>query len=148
MSHELTEDGWSPQGPVTELSDAASWDLLNGRTFGHLGLSRDDRPEIYPVNFICDGESILFRTAEGSKLRELTHNRHVVFEADAETVGGVWSVVLKGQAEVLTVDPVLTEDALAAFPPWVPTQAFVYVRITADTLRGRLFEHHLPIGHL
>ena len=147
MSHDVTEDGWSPQGPVVELSDAASWGLLRERTFGHLGLSQDDRPEIYPVNYLCDGESILFRTAEGSKLRELTHNRHVVFEVDAETDGGVWSVVLKGRAVVLEDDPILTDEALGLLPPWVPIQPFVYIRITPDTLRGRLFEHHLPIGH-
>ena len=146
MSHDTTEDGWSPQGTVEELSDAASWDLLRGRNFGHLGLSEGGRPDIYPVNYLCDGETILFRTAEGSKLRELTHNRHVVFEVDAETDGGVWSVVLKGRAAHLDLDPTLTDQELDSLPPWVPIQTYVYVRITPDSLRGRLFEHRLPIG--
>jgi hypothetical protein len=148
MSHHLTEDGWSPQGPVVELSDAASWDLVRGRNFGHLGLSNDDLPEIYPVNYTCDGHTLLFRTAEGSKLRSLAHNRHVVFEVDAETEGSVWSVVLTGLAVNLDVDPILTDQVLEALPPWVPTEPFVYVRIATTTVRGRLFEHHLPIGQL
>lgn len=148
MSHRLTEDGWSPQGPVVELSDVASWDLLRGKNFGHLGLSNDDRPDIYPVNYSCDGHTLLFRTAVGSKLRELAHNRHVVFEVDAETEGSVWSVVLKGRAVGLDVDPVLDDEVLDAFPPWIPIEPFRYVRIVADSLRGRLFEHRLPIGHL
>ena len=148
MSRDVTEDGWSPQGTVEELSDAASWELLRGRNFGHLGLSEDDRPDIYPINYLCDSETILFRTAEGSKLRELTHNRHVVFEVDAETDGGVWSVVLKGRAVHLDVDPTLSDRELDALPRWVPIQPFVFVRITPDTMRGRLFERRLPIGHL
>lgn len=147
MSHEQSEAGWSPQGAVVELSDSASWNLLKGRNFGHLGLSHNDMPEIYPVNYICDDRTILFRTAEGSKLRELTHNRHVVFEVDAETEEGIWSVVVKGQALHLETDPMLTEQMLAGLPPWVPTIPFVYVRIVPETLRGRLFEKRLPIGH-
>jgi hypothetical protein len=147
MSHEQTEDGWSSQGTVEELSDAASWDLLSSRNFGRLGLSEYDRPDIYPVNYLCDGNTILFRTAEGSKLRELAQNRHVVFEVDAETEGGIWSVVLKGWAVHLDDDPSLTDQELGSLPPWVPVQPFVYVRITPDTLRGRLFERRLPIGH-
>ncbi|MGV8882337.1 MAG: pyridoxamine 5'-phosphate oxidase family protein [Rhodoglobus sp.] len=131
---------------MSELSDAASWALLSGRNFGHLGLSEDNMPEIYPVNYSVDGHSIVFRTAEGSKLREITHNRHVVFEVDAETEDGVWSVVVKGRALDLDVDPILTDHVLAALPPWTPTEPFVYVRITPDSLRGRQFEHHLPIG--
>ncbi len=147
MSHDVTEDGWSPQGRVEELSDSASWDLLRSRNFGRLGLSEDDRPDIFPVNYLCDGETILFRTAAGSKLRALTHNRHVVFEVDAETGGGVWSVVLKGLAVHQDVDPVLTDQELDSLPRWVPTQPFDYVRITPDTMRGRFFEPRLPIGH-
>jgi uncharacterized protein len=148
VSHESTENGWSPQGPVTELSDAASWGLLRGRSFGRLGLSDNNQPEIFPVNFVCDGETILFRTAPGSKLRELTQNRAVAFEVDAEIEGGVWSVVVKGHAVDLNADPILSAEALATLPPWIPTQPFVFIRIAPSTIRGRLFERHLPIGHV
>jgi uncharacterized protein len=148
VSHERTESGWSPQGPVTELSDAASWGLLRGRSFGRLGLSDDGQPEIYPVNYVCDGETILFRTAAGSKLRELTQNRAVAFEADSEIEGAIWSVVVKGHVVDLNADPILSDEALAMLPPWIPTQPYVFIRIMATTIRGRLFEKHLPIGHL
>ena len=145
MSHDVSEDGWSPQGPVVELSDQASWDLIASKNFGHLALSSNGRPDIFPVNYYADGQTILFRTASGSKLYELSENRHVAFEVDAETPQSVWSVVAKGPATV--VEPVLSEKVLSAFPEWVPTQPFLYVSIEVRSIRGRLFEHHLPIGH-
>lgn len=36
MSHDLSETGWSPQGPVIELSDQASLDLLASKSFAHV----------------------------------------------------------------------------------------------------------------
>ncbi|WP_309620021.1 pyridoxamine 5'-phosphate oxidase family protein [Salinibacterium sp.] len=148
MSHKVTEDGWSPQGPVVELSDTASWDLLGSRSFGRLAVSDHNRPEIFPVNYYSDGRTILFRTAEGEKLHTLTHNMQVAFEVDAESEGSIWSVVVKGRAMVIDLEPVLSNRVLDAFPPWVPTQPFVYVVISPDSIRGRVFEHRLPIGHL
>jgi len=147
MAHELTENTRSPQGPVVELSDAESWDFLGGRNRGHVGLSDNHMPDIYPVNYVCDDHTIVFRTAEGSKLRELAHNRHVVFEVDAESEGGVWSVVVRGRAVSLDVDRIFREEALEALPPWVPTEPFVYMRIAPDAVRGRLLQHHVLIGH-
>ena len=144
MSHEISEEGWSPQGPVVELSDQASWDLIASKHFGHLGLSHAGRPDIFPVNYLADGRTILFRTASGSKLFELSENRYVAFEVDAETPQSVWSIVAKGTASV--VEPELSEKALAAFPDWVPTVPYLYVSIEVDSLRGRLFERRLPIG--
>lgn len=146
MSHDLSEEGWSPQGPVVELSDQASWDLLAGKNFGHLAVTGHDRPDIYPVNYYSDGRTVLFRTGSGSKLHKLTVNEHVAFEVDAQTPSEVWSVVVQGLAVVLDADPELSATAIGTFPPWVPTQSFIYVSITPDSIRGRMFEHHLPIG--
>jgi len=145
MSHEISEDGWSPQGPVVELSDRASWDLIASKNFGHLALAHAGRPDIFPVNYYADGRTILFRTASGSKLFELSENKHVAFEVDAETPQSVWSVVAKGPATV--AEPVLSEKALATFPDWVPTEPYLYVSIEVHSIRGRLFEHRLPVGH-
>lgn len=145
MSHEKSEGGWSPQGPVVELSDQASWDLLASKNFGHLALSHAGRPDIFPVNYFADGSTVLFRTASGSKLYELSENRHVAFEVDAETPHSVWSIVVKGRAAV--IEPVLSEKALSAFPDWVPTEPYLYVSIDVQSIRGRLFEHRLPVGH-
>lgn len=139
LGHTDDLDGWSPQGPVTELAPAGSWELLKSSSFGRLGLSVDDQPEIFPVNYHSDGTTILFRTAAGTKLHELMLNRSVVFEADARTDHGSWSVVVKGTAAVVDdPDEIAAADRLP-LPPWIPTQTFVYVRITATDIHGRRF---------
>jgi nitroimidazol reductase NimA-like FMN-containing flavoprotein (pyridoxamine 5'-phosphate oxidase superfamily) len=132
-------DEWSPQGPVTELSDEQCWLLLGGLSFGRLGVSLDNQPEIFPVDYAADGTSILFRTAEGTKLRELVVNGSVVFEADAQTADSAWSVTVKGRARVLDgiADIELADQQV--LPDWHPTRPFVYVRIVPSEIRGRQY---------
>ncbi len=143
MLVETDRDEWSPQGPVTELSEAHAWALLGSESFGRLGLSMDDHPQIFPVNFAVQGKTVIFRTANGAKLRELLHNQWVAFEADCVEENEAWSVVLRGQAHVL-VDPaeIATADALE-LPNWIPTLEFVYVRVIPTDIRGRHFAHRL-----
>ncbi|WP_308468538.1 pyridoxamine 5'-phosphate oxidase family protein [Rathayibacter soli] len=80
MDEELT--GWSPRGPVTELSDAHCWSRLRRAGFGRLAVSIDGYREIFPLDFHVDKRSVVFRTADGTKLRELIANPHVALEAD------------------------------------------------------------------
>ena len=40
------------------------------RSVGRLGLLVDGRPEVLPVNYALDGETVLFRTAEGTVLNQ------------------------------------------------------------------------------
>ncbi|MCU1550601.1 MAG: pyridoxamine 5-phosphate oxidase family protein [Glaciihabitans sp.] len=148
MAHEVSEDEWSPQGPVTEITDAASWALLDSSSFGRLGLSVEDRPEIFPVNYATGGRTILFRTAAGTKLHDLVANRFVAFEVDSEGPVGTWSVVVKGTADTLQDAEVIAAADLVAFPPWIPTVPYVYVRITPETIRGRQFQHRLRAERL
>jgi nitroimidazol reductase NimA-like FMN-containing flavoprotein (pyridoxamine 5'-phosphate oxidase superfamily) len=133
-------DEWSPQGPVTELSGEQCWLRLDGSSFGRLGVSLDNQPEIFPVDYAADGTSILFRTADGTKLRELVANSSVVFEADAQTADSAWSVTVKGRARVLDgiADIELADQQV--LPDWHPTRPFVYVRIVPSEIRGRQFK--------
>lgn len=136
---------WSPEGPVVEFSGDESWERLQERNFGRLALSVDDQPDIYPVNYVCDRQTVLFRTAAGEKLRELMINRRAAFEVDADIEAGTWSVVITGRASVLRVEPELNEQQRDTLPPWIPSEQMVWVRIVPEQIRGRLFEHHVPI---
>ncbi|WP_172592284.1 pyridoxamine 5'-phosphate oxidase family protein [Subtercola boreus] len=142
-----TEDieEWSPQGPVTELSAEHCWKLLNTTTLGRLGVSIDNQPEIFPVNYTADGASIIFRTAHGTKLRDLLINNTVVLEVDAQIENGAWSVTVKGAAAIIGPDAPPGSDADEFLPRWIPTEEFVYVRITPTEIRGRKFEHELRL---
>ena len=52
--------------PVTALSPAQCWELLNRSTFARLALSLSDRPEIFPVNYVVQRGTLVFRTAPGA----------------------------------------------------------------------------------
>jgi nitroimidazol reductase NimA-like FMN-containing flavoprotein (pyridoxamine 5'-phosphate oxidase superfamily) len=92
------------------------------------------------VNYVIDGPRLLFRTAPGSKLAELSVNPHVAFEVDEYDGRYAASVVVKGVATRLEL---LREiDAADALPltPWIPTLKYRWVRITPVSITGRRFE--------
>lgn len=82
------------------LGTEACWELLATTPVGRLAVVLDGRPEIYPVNYVTDGRTIVFRTEAGSKLAALDANPSVCFEADVVDVDrrSGWSVLVKGQA--------------------------------------------------
>ncbi|MEO6826650.1 MAG: pyridoxamine 5'-phosphate oxidase family protein [Microbacteriaceae bacterium] len=137
---------WSPQGPVTELSEQNCWILLGDLNMGRLGVSVNDQPNIFPVNYFVDGRSIIFRTADGTKKSELLTNSSVVFEADERTDDGAWSVTVKGSAAVVEDERGIPRAAHEALPEWIPTKEFVYVRITPAEVHGRRFERRVRPG--
>lgn len=95
--------------------------------------------DIFPVNYVVDGESLLFRTAEGSKLFELSVNEQVVFEVDDYTDDDAWSVIARGRAAALESSAEIERADGLGLTPWVPTIKYTYVRITPSSLTGRAF---------
>lgn len=127
-------------GPVYALTPDESWQRLRSQEVGRLVTHVGDVIEVFPVNYVVDGASVLFRTAEGSKFAELTINDNVVFEVDDSTAADAWSVVLRGPARALVgSDEITAADALP-LRPWVPTLKRNYVRIVPDQMTGRFFE--------
>jgi nitroimidazol reductase NimA-like FMN-containing flavoprotein (pyridoxamine 5'-phosphate oxidase superfamily) len=99
MNNSAGVDSWSPQGPVTELSEERCWTVLDGASFGRLAMTRDGRPDVFPIDFRVDARTIIFRTAKGNtKLRDLGENAHVALEADDRTETEAVSVVVRGDA--------------------------------------------------
>ena len=125
---------------VRSLSEEECWNLLARGELCRLALAVDDEPDIFPVNYVVDGPRVLFRTAPGSKLAELSVNPRVAFEVDEfdETYGA--SVVLKGVAKRLELQREI--DAADALPltPWIPTLKYRWVRIAPVSITGRRFE--------
>lgn len=126
-------------GPISVLGDSEAWNLLSAVSLGRLVTSFGDKLEIFPVNFVTQNHTVLFRTAEGTKLFTTVMNDQVLFEADDHNVAGGWSVIVRGTARVLTAaDEIHTADR-AQLMPWVPTEKLRYVRITPDEVSGRRF---------
>lgn len=124
---------------VTRLTDAQCWKHLRSQSLGRLVTHVGEVLDVFPVNYVVDADEIVFRTAAGSKLVELTVNDAVLFEVDAATAEAAWSVVLRGRARRLeTADEVRAADALP-LEPWIPTLKYTYVRVAADSVSGRWF---------
>ena len=86
---------------VEHLPPGECWRLLASSPVGRVGVLVDSAPEIYPVNHVAVGETIVFRTDPGAKLRGLVRSPAVCFEVDAvDLVARTgWSVLVKGRAE-------------------------------------------------
>ena len=122
---------------VVFLSDRECWDRLAEQQLGRLVTRVGDVLDIFPVIYIVDGESLVFRTGEGSKLTEVTIIDDVLFEVDEYTDTDAWSIVVRGHAHRLeTTEEVASADRLA-LKPWVPTLKYNYVRIVPTSLSGR-----------
>ena len=126
--------------PIEHLSHEAAWALLTSETVGRLAVSVGKQPDIFPLNYIGHDGKVYFRTAEGTKLLELTVNANVAFEADGYDATRAWSVVVIGTAAAIETQS--TIDILNGLPlhPFAPTLKYVWVEITPTELRGRSFE--------
>ena len=127
------------ENPITEVPEDSCWGYLDNAEVGRLATSVNDQPEVFPVNYVVDGQSIVFRTAAGSKLEDIVTNNRVAFEADGWTEETGWSVVVRGKAEVISDDAELALCDKMPLLPWVPTVKRNYVRVQADQITGRTF---------
>ncbi|BDY26421.1 MULTISPECIES: pyridoxamine 5'-phosphate oxidase family protein [Mycolicibacterium] len=136
----VVESGEYTQGaPVSILSDRESWGLLGSVSLGRLVTTVDNEAHIFPVNFVVQHHTILFRTAEGTKLISAAMNRAVLFEADDHNAVEGWSVIVRGVARTLRTDDELSEAAQAQLLPWTATTKTHFVRVSATRITGRRF---------
>lgn len=130
-----------PRPGVTVLDASAAWMLLRSTEVGRLAVSVADHPDIFPINYLVDHGTVVFRTGEGTKLAAAIACPNVAFEADGyqPDVGAAWSVVVKGRAEeIKNIHEVLETMALPLFP-WHAGPKHRFVRIVPTDVSGRRF---------
>jgi nitroimidazol reductase NimA-like FMN-containing flavoprotein (pyridoxamine 5'-phosphate oxidase superfamily) len=136
-----------PSTPTTETLNADDcWRVLRGVALGRLAVCVDERPELFPLNFRTDQETIVFRTGPGTKLSAVLNGSPVALEADGinSRTNVAWSVVVKGHAtEVEQTDEFRATVAQLLFP-WNPGKKDHFIRITPDAITGRRFTIALP----
>jgi uncharacterized protein len=130
---------------VTILPEHECWDLLAGVALGRLVTSVDGQPEIFPVNYVVQRRTVLFRTAEGTKLVSTAINHHVLFEADDHNVAEGWSVIVKGIARSLRTNEQIEEAERAQLLPWTTSEKTHYVRVIPEMVTGRRFRFGPPL---
>lgn len=123
------------------------WELLRRISVGHLALSGEDGPELFPVNYAVDHGTVVFRTGSGTKLTLLGNDARVAFEADSldAASGHAWSVVIKGRAEVFGgIEEMVDSFSLMLFP-WEAGPKDAFVRVVPTSISGRRFGITAPV---
>lgn len=115
-------------------------ELLAREQVGRLAVVHGGAPEIFPVNYVLDGSSILFRTAPGTKL-VAGSGRTVCFEVDGfntVTCSG-WSVVVSGRLEEVTRYAPTTWERVEqlSVEPWAPGKKPHCMLLVASRISGR-----------
>ena len=124
---------------LVRLDTSACWRFLGRHDLGRVAVIRFGRPVVYPVNYALDGQSVVFRSAPGSKLLAASNSQPVVFEvdeADALFKTGT-SVMVHGQIVEVT-DPE-ERDRLRQLPirPWAPGRRDHFLRVEPEWVSGR-----------
>jgi uncharacterized protein len=122
------------------------WELLAAGSLGRIALVVDGHPEIFPVNYVLDRRSIVFRTAGGTKWWGAVTAKPAALEIDGYEPASkeAWSVVARGDSELIdNAEEKAAVDALH-LEPWQPGAKDHYVRLTPRVLTGRRFKVNKP----
>jgi uncharacterized protein len=114
--------------------------LLASAPVGRVGFHADGEVVILPVNYVVDGQDIVFRTAPGSKLSAAEGQNLVAFEADdydRQSQAG-WSVLVNGHAEMVYEDTEIRRLARLGLRSWATaTDKPFWIRIRPTSVTGR-----------
>jgi nitroimidazol reductase NimA-like FMN-containing flavoprotein (pyridoxamine 5'-phosphate oxidase superfamily) len=125
---------------MEELGRAECLALLATTAVGRVGLLVDGLPEILPVNYGLDGETILFRTAEGTVLNQASLTV-VAFEVDAfdPAMESGWSVLVQGTARDIgdAIDATSERLRHLALMTWAPGRRERWFEVRPDKITGR-----------
>ena len=105
---------------------------------GRLGVVVDGRPLVFPVNFTLDGEAVVFRSDEGTKVHA-ARNGPVAFECDGidATYHTGWSVLLLGEVEEVRNPVEVARLERLPLGPWCPGPKPIWLRVRATSITGR-----------
>ena len=144
-----------------DLGEDACWARLRTGEVARLAVIVEGHPEIFPINYVVDRGSLVFRTAEGTKVHAALSTSGVALEVDGvdaaqggpqdEPAGGpeaapahAWSVVVKGSAEQITGTDELMGTTELPLTPWQTGTKGKFVRIHPTEVTGRRFPVAAP----
>jgi uncharacterized protein len=126
-------------GGWQELTKAECFELLAGEHLGRVAVADDRGPVVFPVNFVLDRHTVVFRTEEGTKLHAAIRGSRVCFEADRtdQAARTGWSVIVRGEITEVTDPDELARLRELPLQVWAPGTRDRYVRVLPAVLTGR-----------
>lgn len=125
--------------PTRALTETECWERILAAPYGRIAVAAADEIDVFPVNHAVLDGTIVFRTAPGTKLLELTIRQRVVFEIDGADAHDAFSVVVKGTAEEFDRDADVLAAERTGVTPWAPEPKDRWVRIRPTSVSGRTF---------
>ena len=126
-------------GRIDELTRSECFALLAGGHLGRVAVIDDHGPVVFPVNFVLDRHTVVFRTEPGTKLHAAGRGSRVCFEADGadEAARTGWSVVVRGEITEVTDPAELARLRTLPLRVQAPGARGHYVKILPAVLTGR-----------
>jgi hypothetical protein len=117
--------------------------LARGCALGRLAVVVGGRPVVFPVNFTFDGNAVVLRTDEGTKL-EGARRGVVAFECDDidRTYHTGWSVLITGDAEEVHDPQEIARLERLPLGPWCEGPKPIWLRIRPRAITGRRIPLH------
>jgi len=147
----MTKNGKLPQ--IVDMGNKEIKELLQRTNFGHLGLSRNNRPYVIPIHFAYDKRGIYFFTTEGLKTEIIDENPTMCLQVEDVVDREHWqSVIVIGTAVriaaererdkamrlIMAVNPKLAPAwSIRWMDDWIRTMDDVVFRIDPETTTGR-----------
>jgi nitroimidazol reductase NimA-like FMN-containing flavoprotein (pyridoxamine 5'-phosphate oxidase superfamily) len=130
-----------PDDPLRCLSQEECVGLLGRKQLGRVAVSIGALPAILPVHYTVFEESIVLRTAPGTRLSAALMGAVVGFEIDGTdtTLASGWSVLVVGLAHEIRDDATLERLRRLPLEPWVADHRDHFVGIPIEHVSGRAF---------
>jgi uncharacterized protein len=116
------------------------FELLRTESIGRVAVIVGDDVDVFPVNYVCDGDLIAFATNPGRKISGMLLGR-VTFEVDSIDLSAHagWSVMIHGVVESIAPNADETDDTNENHlkpQPWAGEKKLL-VRIRPEAISGR-----------
>jgi len=121
------------------LDDGESLKLLSSVPIGRLVFTKGGLPAVRLVNFVLDGDTLIFSTADGDKYRAAERGDVVAFEVDEvdqdRHLG--WTVTAVGHLSVIESEEAESLRHVLLLRPWAPNRNTYLIRLGIESLEGR-----------
>ena len=105
---------------------------------GRVAFVDADGPVVLPVNFVLDGNTVLFCTSSANTIGRHLDSATVAFEVDEfdDVTQSGWSVLVRGMASFVSTHELSRDECLRPFS-WADGVRTLVVRVTPVSVTGR-----------
>ncbi|WP_051969337.1 helix-turn-helix domain-containing protein [Kitasatospora azatica] len=136
---------------LVNLTEPECWAKLGTHGVGRIALAVEPGPAVLPVNYLVDGETVVYRTSPAGTAA-VESGTHLSFEADQvdDQLRHGWSVLLVGTGEqVGDPETVQVLERRSGAEPWVGgEERRLWIRVRPDRVSGRRIGSVTAEGHL